>query len=91
MSWYVEFDGIGFGNRAWAELERASDTEENRRLLGYHCEQAVLPLVNAGLVADVTVEVDDPVSLDGVAVRMTYTDLDAQKTRSLFVPAPWGI
>ena len=39
MAEYKVIDGIGFGNRAWAELRRASDTSVNRELLKRYCEE----------------------------------------------------
>jgi phage gp46-like protein len=88
--WYKTIDGVGVGCRAWKALERETDTPTNRALLERYLEEALTPLVKSGEIKDLTIEVDDPATLKGVAALVTFTDVREGDTATLGVIAPWG-
>lgn len=84
-------DGIPFGNRAWTELKRASDTPTNRELLKRYTKEALQPLVDNGDITDLTIEVDDPQGRTGVGMKITFTDRREGDTATLGIVPPWGV
>jgi hypothetical protein len=87
---YKEIDGEGFGNRAWAELEREQDTPANRQLLVYYTEQALKFLVKSQEIKSLIVEVGDAVGITGAALLVSFTDTRTGSTQTLSYISPWS-
>lgn len=90
-AWYKEIDGVGFGNRAWKELQRELDTVANRAILKRYIEQAIQPLIASGEIAEVEVTVDDAVRLKGLGAQIKFKDVREGDDSTLGVISPWGI
>ena len=84
-------DGIPFGNRAWSELKRASDTPTNRELFKRYCIEALKPLVDNGDISDLSVETGDPQGRSGLAIKISFYDKREGDTATIGVIPPWGI
>jgi hypothetical protein len=85
---YRLIDGLDFGNRAWGAGRGATTTEEEREVFKRHCYAALLPLVNAALIADLVITLE----LAGrgtVAVQVAFRDIPAGTSEIISI-APWG-
>lgn len=87
---YRLLDGVPFGNKAWQALRRETDTQENRNLLKRYTEEALKPLVDSGDIANLEITVDDPATLKGLGMLITFTDVRQQDTANIGILAPWG-
>lgn len=88
---YRLIDGVPFGNKAWTELRRASDTTQNRALLKRYIEDAIKPLVESGEIKDLVVTVDDAELLKGLGAQVSFTDAREGDTATMGVLSPWMI
>lgn len=87
---YREIDGLPFGNRAWAAGRGATTTAEEREVFTRHCDAALQPLVNLGLISEVKITVElVPEAKGTVAVQVAFRDIPAGTTETLSI-APWG-
>ena len=101
MAWYRVIDGVGFGNRAWAELERGSNTSEDRERLRRFTREAIQWAIDSKLITppegetEVIVEVDDvygvPHGTHTAGVRVAYHDVPAGKDDEVLTRPPWGV
>jgi hypothetical protein len=85
---YREIDGLPFGNRGWSAGRGATTTAEEREVFTRHCYAALLPLVNAGLIADLVITV--VLAAKGtVGVQVEFRDVPAGISETISI-APWG-
>jgi len=89
ISEYKEIDGIGFGNKAWAELRRANDTQVNRHLLEYYTEQSIKWLIDSVMIKDVIITTGEAAMLLGLGMLVEFTDVKTGDTSTLGFIAPW--
>lgn len=87
-AWYREYDGEGFGNKAWAALERESNTSENQELAKRYFEEALAPLVASGEIEDV--EIDTEREGHEMRIKVAFVDVPTGLPESLSLPPPWG-
>lgn len=88
-AWYTDIGGEGYGNRAHELMERGQNTPEDREELRRHYEDSLAPLVASGEIAELLVEAEGYRS--EARLRVSFRDVAAGITQTLWQPVPWGI